>query len=147
MRGRGLHPAVADRSLADLTALDLGRIVVSELVQRSEIDPNEIDSVVFGQVIPGLTAASIAREVVLTSGLPRKIEAYTVARACATSVQAMVNAANAIALGQSDVAIAGGTESMSDPPIFTSCSPARASRTVSPRGGGACRCREPVRTR
>ncbi|MDP3500244.1 MAG: acetyl-CoA C-acyltransferase FadI [Myxococcales bacterium] len=105
---------------ADLTALDLGRIVVSELVQRSEIDPNEIDSVVFGQVIPGLTAASIAREVVLTSGLPRKIEAYTVARACATSVQAMVNAANAIALGQSDVAIAGGTESMSDPPIFTS---------------------------
>jgi len=105
---------------ADLTALDLGRIVVSELVQRSEIDPNEIDSVVFGQVIPGLTAASIAREVVLTSGLPRKIEAYTVARACATSVQAMVNAANAIALGLSDVAIAGGTESMSDPPIFTS---------------------------
>lgn len=105
---------------ADLTALDLGRIVVSELVQRSELDPNEIDSVVFGQVIPGLTAASIAREVVLTSGLPRKIEAYTVARACATSVQAMVNAANAIALGQSDVAIAGGTESMSDPPIFTS---------------------------
>ncbi len=105
---------------ADLTALDLGRIVVSELVQRSELDPDEIDSVVFGQVIPGLTAASIAREVVLTSGLPRKIEAYTVARACATSVQAMVNAANAIALGQSHVAIAGGTESMSDPPIFTS---------------------------
>ncbi|MBE2249054.1 MAG: acetyl-CoA C-acyltransferase FadI [Myxococcus sp.] len=105
---------------AELTALELGRMVVSELVQRSELDPNEIDSVVFGQVIPGLTAASIAREVVLTSGLPRKIEAYTVARACATSVQAMVNAANAIALGQSDVAIAGGTESMSDPPIFTS---------------------------
>ncbi|MER2559471.1 MAG: acetyl-CoA C-acyltransferase FadI [Myxococcaceae bacterium] len=105
---------------SELTALDLGRIVVQELVQRSELDPNEIDSVVFGQVIPGLTAASIAREVVLTAGLPRKIEAYTVARACATSVQAMVNAANAITLGQADVAIAGGTESMSDPPIFTS---------------------------
>lgn len=105
---------------AELTALELGRIVVQELVQRSELDPNEIDSVVFGQVIPGLTAASIAREVVLTAGLPRKIEAYTVARACATSVQALVNAGNAIALGQSDVAIAGGTESMSDPPIFTS---------------------------
>jgi acetyl-CoA acyltransferase len=105
---------------SDLTALDLGRIVVQELVQRSELDPNEIDSVVFGQVIPGMTAASIAREVVLTAGLPRKIEAYTVARACATSVQALVNAGMAIALGQSNVAIAGGTESMSDPPIFTS---------------------------
>lgn len=105
---------------SELTALDLGRLVVQELVQRCEIDPQEIDSVVFGQVIPGMTAASIAREVVLTSGLPRRIEAYTVARACATSVQAMVNAGMAIALGQSEVAIAGGTESMSDPPIFTS---------------------------
>ncbi len=105
---------------SELTALDLGRIVVQELVQRYELDPNVIDSVVFGQVIPGLTQASIAREVVLTSGLPRKIEAYTVARACATSAQATINAANAIALGQSEVAIAGGTESMSDPPIFTS---------------------------
>jgi acetyl-CoA acyltransferase len=105
---------------SELTALDLGRAVVQELIQRAEIDPNEIDSVVFGQVIPGMTAASIAREVVLTSGLPRRIEAYTVARACATSVQAMVNAGMAISLGQSEVAIAGGTESMSDPPIFTS---------------------------
>lgn len=104
----------------ELTALDLGRIVVQELVQRSELDADEIDSVVFGQVIPGLTAASIAREVVLTSGLPRHIEAYTVARACATSVQALVNAANAIALSQADIVIAGGTESMSDPPIFAS---------------------------
>ncbi|MCA3015852.1 MAG: acetyl-CoA C-acyltransferase FadI [Myxococcaceae bacterium] len=110
----------ASTVFADLTALDLGRIVVQELVQRAEIDPNELDSVVFGQVIPGLTAASIAREVVLTAGLPRKIEASTVARACATSVQAMVSAGMAIALGTSDVAIAGGTESMSDPPIFTS---------------------------
>ncbi len=105
---------------ADLTALDLGRIVVQELVQRYDLDPEEIDSVVFGQVVPGLTAASIAREVVLTSGLPRKIEAYTVARACATSIQAMINAGNSIALGTSHVALAGGTESMSDPPIFTS---------------------------
>jgi acetyl-CoA acyltransferase len=105
---------------AELTALDLGRIVVQELVQRTELDPKELDSVVFGQVIPGLTAASIAREVVLTAGLPRRVEASTVARACATSIQALVNGGNAIALGQADVVIAGGTESMSDPPIFTS---------------------------
>lgn len=105
---------------AHLTALDLGRIAVQELVQRSEIDPNEIDACVFGQVIPNLTATSIAREVVLAAGLPRKIEAHTTVRACATSAQALVNAANAIALGQSEVAIAGGTESMSDPPLFTS---------------------------
>lgn len=103
-----------------LTALDLGRMVVQELVQRAELDPNIIDQVVFGQVIPTLTAPSIAREVVIAAGLPRKIEAFTVARACATSIQAMTTAANAIAVGEAEVIIAGGTECMSDAPIFTS---------------------------
>jgi acetyl-CoA acyltransferase len=103
-----------------LTALDLGRLVVQELVQRAELDPNELNQLVFGQVIPTLTAPSIAREVVIAAGLPRRIEAFTVARACATSIQAMTTAANAIAVGEADVVIAGGTESMSDAPIFTS---------------------------
>jgi acetyl-CoA acyltransferase len=105
---------------AELTALDLGRAVVRELVERSELDPKEIDHLVFGQVIPTLTAPSIGREVVLAAGLPRKIEAHTATRACATSIQTLVNAAQTIALGNADVAIVGGTESMSDAPIFTS---------------------------
>ena len=113
---RGLRtPFVkAGTVFGELTALDLGRLVVQELVQRSEIDPNEIDQVVFGQVIPTLTATSIAREIVLAAGLPRRIEAHTTSRACATSLQAL------IAVGLSEVAVVGGTESMSDPPIFTS---------------------------
>lgn len=119
---RGLRtPFVKAGTLfGELTALELGRIVVQELVQRSEIDPSEIDQVVFGQVIPTLTATSIGREVVLAAGLPRRIEAHTASRACATSLQALVDAANSIAVGTSEVAIIGGTESMSDPPIFTS---------------------------
>ncbi|OJH40919.1 acetyl-CoA C-acyltransferase FadI [Cystobacter ferrugineus] len=119
---RGLRTpfAKAGTDFARLTALDLGRIVVQELVQRSEIDPQEIDQVVFGQVIPTLTAPSIAREVVIAAGLPRKIDAFTVSRACATSIQAMTTAANAIAVGEADVVLAGGTECMSDAPIFTS---------------------------
>jgi acetyl-CoA acyltransferase len=103
-----------------LTALDLGRIVVQELVQRAEIDPAQIDQVIFGQVVPGVTAPSIAREVVLASGLPRNIEAHTVARACATSIQALTDAVNSIAVGVSEVAIVGGTESMSDVPVYAS---------------------------
>ncbi|MDY7230406.1 acetyl-CoA C-acyltransferase FadI [Hyalangium rubrum] len=119
---RGLRtPFVKAGSVfSGLTALDLGKLVVQELVQRADIDPHEINQVVFGQVIPTLTAPSIAREVVIAAGLPRKIEAFTVARACATSIQAMTTAANAIAVGEADVVIAGGTESMSDAPIFTS---------------------------
>jgi acetyl-CoA acyltransferase len=109
-----------------LSALDLGKAVLQEIVQRYEIDPRKIDQVVFGQVIPNLTASSVARELVLLSGLPRTIEAHTVVRACATSVQATIAAANAISLGQAACAIAGGTESMSDPPIFTSRTLAQA---------------------
>src|SRR6266852_3277121 len=105
---------------SNLTALDLGRMVVQELVQRAELDPKEIDQVVFGQVIPNLTATSIAREVVIAAGLPKTIEAHTVVRACATSIQALTDAANSIALGQSDAALVGGTESISDVPIFAS---------------------------
>jgi acetyl-CoA acyltransferase len=115
----------------ELSALELGVIVVKELVQRYELDPTELDQVVFGQVVPGLTAGSIAREVVLLAGLPRSVEAHTVVRACATSVQALVAAANAIALGQADVVLAGGTESISDPPLFTSRPLARALVTAS----------------
>lgn len=119
---RGLRtPFVkAGSDFAKLTALDLGRMVVQELVQRAEFDPQVIHQVVFGQVIPTLTAPSIAREVVLAAGLPRQIDAFTVSRACATSIQALTTAANAIAVGEADVIIAGGTESMSDAPIFTS---------------------------
>jgi acetyl-CoA acyltransferase len=119
---RGLRtPFVkAGSAFASLTALDLGRLVVQELVQRADLDPNEINQLVFGQVIPTLTSPSIAREVVLAAGLPKGIEAYTVARACATSITSLTTAAQAIALGDVDVAVTGGTESMSDAPIFTS---------------------------
>jgi acetyl-CoA acyltransferase len=123
--------AKANTLFNDVSALELGVAVVKELVQRYELDAQTVDQVVFGQVVPGLTAGSIAREVVLLSGLPRSVEAHTVVRACATSVQALVAAANAIALGQADVVIAGGTESISDPPIFSSRALARALVTAS----------------
>lgn len=110
----------ANSVFADLTALELGRLVLQELVERFDLPRGEIDEVVFGQVIPTLTASSIAREVVLTAGLPRSIQTHTVARACATSIQAAVSVAQSILVGTSAVGLAGGTESMSDPPIFTS---------------------------
>jgi len=105
---------------ASLTSLDLGAGVVRELVERADVDPAEIDQIVFGQAIPTLLAPSIAREVGLASALPRGVEAHTVSRACATSIQAFTDVSSAMALGVSEVAIAGGTESMSDVPIFTS---------------------------
>jgi len=104
-------------SFRGLTALDLGRIAVSELVQRCELPPKEIEQIVFGVVIPIVQWPNIAREVGLAAGLPKTIEAHSVARACATSLQALTTAADAIALGEVDVAIVGGAEAMSDVPI------------------------------
>lgn len=113
-------------AFADLTALDLGKAVVSEIVARSEIDPKQIDQLVYGQVLPSLVAPNVAREIVLGTGLPRTIEAYSVSRACATSLQALASVAEAIGAGSIDVAIAGGTDSASDVPISVSKPIARA---------------------
>src|SRR5512138_1916064 len=108
----------AGTDFRDLSATDLGALVVNELVARSGIAPKEFDSVVFGQVIPSKTVTLIGREMVLRSQLPRSVQAHTVARACATSIQATTDAADQIALGHSSCAIAGGAESISDAPIF-----------------------------
>jgi acetyl-CoA acyltransferase len=105
---------------AKLTALDLGRICVAELLSRSGIKPSDVHQLVYGQVIPSLSVPNIAREIVLGVELPRSVEAYSVARACATSYQSTVNVAESILSGTVDVGIAGGADSASDIPMAVS---------------------------
>jgi acetyl-CoA acyltransferase len=102
------------------SALDLANLVVSELMQRVDLDPNEVDQVVYGQVAPSLQAPNIAREIVLATGMPKSIEAYSVSRACATSYQSAVNIAESIMTGAIDTGIAGGADSASVLPISVS---------------------------
>ena len=118
----GLRTPFAKQGSAykDLSALDLGKIVVAELLQRTGLEPKEVEQVVYGQVIPSLTVPNIAREIVLGTGMPRSIEAYSVARACATSYQAAVNVAESIQAGVIDCGIAGGADSASDVPMAVS---------------------------
>jgi len=103
-----------------MSALDLGRTVVAELLQRSELDPREVGVCVYGQVVPSLSAPNIAREIVLGTNMPKDIEAFSVSRACATSFQSMTSAAEAMLAGQHDVAVTGGADSASDVPIAVS---------------------------
>ncbi|HEX9241539.1 MAG TPA: acetyl-CoA C-acyltransferase FadI [Anaeromyxobacter sp.] len=110
----------AGTDFKDLSAVELGALVVNELVVRSGIPAKEFDSVVFGQVVPSTTVTLIGREMVLRTQLPRGVQAHTVSRACATSIQATTDAADQVRLGHSDCAIAGGAESVSDAPIFAS---------------------------
>jgi acetyl-CoA acyltransferase len=104
----------------EVSALDLANIVVAELLQRLELDPTEIQQVVYGQVVPSVEAPNIAREIVLATGMPKSIEAYSVSRACATSYQSTVNVAEAIMTGAIDTGLAGGADSASNVPITVS---------------------------
>ena len=104
----------------EVTALDLANIVVSEMLQRIDLDPKEIQQVVYGQVVPSVEAPNIAREIVLATGMPKSIEAYSVSRACATSYQSAVNVAEAIMTGAIDTGVAGGADSASNVPITVS---------------------------
>jgi acetyl-CoA acyltransferase len=104
----------------EVSALDLANIVVAELLQRVDLDPKEIQQVVYGQVVPSVEAPNIAREIVLATGMPKSIEAYSVSRACATSYQSAVNVAEAIMTGAIDTGLAGGADSASNVPITVS---------------------------
>ena len=103
-----------------LTAIDLGKRCVAELIQRTNLDGDLVEAIVYGTVVPSVTAPNIAREVSLMPMLPRGCEAYTVSRACASANQAITDAADQIALGHRDVVIAGGAESLSNVPILHS---------------------------
>jgi acetyl-CoA acyltransferase len=102
------------------SARELGVAVVGELLARSGLPSSALDQVVFGQVVPSLSGPNVAREVVLAAGLPRRVEAYSVSRACATSYQALVSAVESILAGSVECAVAGGTDSASDVPVTVS---------------------------
>ncbi|OBT15870.1 3-ketoacyl-CoA thiolase [Vibrio sp. UCD-FRSSP16_10] len=115
----GLRTPFARQSTAfdGVSALDLGKMVVGEMLARSEIDASLIEQVVFGQVIQMPSAPNIAREIVLGTGMNINTDAYSVTRACATSFQATANVVESIIAGNIEVGIAGGADSSSVLPI------------------------------
>jgi acetyl-CoA C-acetyltransferase len=106
-------------TLKDQPTTDLGALVVEKAVERSKIEPDQIDQVVFGNVIHSATEDMyMARVVAIKAGVPEEVPAFTVNRLCGTGVQAIVSAAQTIATGDADVAVAGGAESMSRGPYW-----------------------------
>ena len=102
--------------LKDLNAQKLGTMVVMALLERTKLDPKLVDEVVFGCVGQQSDAPNVSRIIALMSKLPIFVPAFTVQRNCASGLQAVVSAYQSIALGDADVVIAGGTESMSGAP-------------------------------
>jgi len=110
----------AGTSLKDVRAVDLARYATRELLERTNLDGDEVDEVVFGQVVPSALVPNIGREVSLLPQFPKEIPAYTLNRACASSNQAVSSAHDQIALGNANIIIAGGAEALSDIPILAS---------------------------
>ena len=110
----------AGTSFKALSAIDLGKLCVGELLQRTNLSGKEVEALVFGTVVPNVLAPNIAREVSLMPALPKGVQSYSVSRACASANQAITDAADQIALGHHEVVIAGGAESLSNVPILHS---------------------------
>lgn len=107
------------KSLKSVPPTQLGTIAAKAAIERAQIEPEHVDHVVFGNVIHTDTRDPyMARVVGIESGIPKETPAYTVNRLCGTGVQAIVSAAQAIATGDAQVALAGGAESMSRGPYW-----------------------------
>jgi acetyl-CoA acyltransferase len=139
--------ARAGTVLRSLSAIELGRLCVAELIQRTGLDGHDVDLLVFGTVVPSVLAPNIAREVSLIPHLGKGVQAFSVSRACASANQAITDAADQILLGHADCAIAGGAESLSTVPILHSRGfsdalvAASKARTLGARAGALARIR------
>lgn len=108
---------VLQGSLSDISAIDLGVIAARGAIERSGVNPQLIDQVVMGNVIQtSKDAIYFARHVALKAGLPIETPALTVNRLCGSGLQAIVNAAQMLQLGEGQIALAGGAENMTQAP-------------------------------
>jgi acetyl-CoA C-acetyltransferase len=105
-------------SLKDVSASDLGGIVIAEAVRRAGVPPAEVGDVILGCVLQAGNGMNVARQAALAAGLPAETPAETVNRVCGSGLQAVVHATEAISAGYADLVVAGGTESMSNAPYL-----------------------------
>src|SRR6516164_7302097 len=105
-------------ALKDMSAVDLGAIVIREAIARAGVPPADIGDAVMGCVLQAGNGMNVARQAGLKAGLPVDVPAETVNRVCGSGLQAVVHATEAIRVGYVDTVVAGGTESMSNAPYL-----------------------------
>ena len=102
----------------DVSAVDLGAVVIREAIARAGVDPAEIGDVIMGCVLQAGAGMNVARQAALKAGVPVEVPAETINRVCGSGLQAVVHAVEAVQAGFVDVMMAGGTESMSNAPFL-----------------------------
>lgn len=105
-------------SLTGFGATQLGGIVIEEVVRRAKIDKTDVDEVIMGQVLPCGYGQNPARQAALKAGLPFETQCFTINKVCGSGLKAVMLAAQAVQLGDADIVIAGGMESMTNAPYY-----------------------------
>ena len=105
-------------ALASLSAADLGSAAASACLERAGLDPNAVDQAILGHARQAGGGPNTARQVAYRAGIPVERPAYTINQACGSGLQAVFSAARAIRLGEAEIVLAGGTESMSNTPYM-----------------------------
>ncbi|KOY76981.1 Acetyl-CoA acetyltransferase [Apilactobacillus kunkeei] len=105
-------------ALKNFTSVDLGTIVTKAVIEQANIKPSDVDQVVFGNVIQAGAGQNISRQIEINSNIPYCSTANTVNQVCGSGLKAVRNAQAAIVMGDADVVIAGGVESMSNAPFL-----------------------------
>src|ERR1044071_9897667 len=105
-------------ALKSFTAPELGALVVAEAVRRAGIDPAIVDECIMGNVVAAGLGQNPARQAALHGGLPDHVAALTINKVCGSGLKAVMLAAQAIAVGDADIVVAGGMESMSNCPYL-----------------------------
>lgn len=101
----------------NLMSYELGQFAIKGLIQKTGLDPKEVDQVIMGTVISNVQTSNVAREAALGAGLPNTAHCQTVTQACISANRAICNGINEILVGNAEVVIAGGLENTSDTPI------------------------------
>jgi len=105
-------------TLKDLSAPDLGAVVIREAIRRAGVQPSDLGDVLMGCVLQGGAGMNVARQAAIKAGVPHEVPAETVNRVCGSGLQAVVHAVEATRVGYTDLVLAGGTESMSNAPYL-----------------------------
>ena len=105
-------------SLKNISAIDMGAMVVKEAVSRANIQPSDVDEVIIGQVGEIAEDGFVARAVSLKAGMPKETTAYSVNRQCGSGLQSIADAVLEVQTGQADVVVAGGVENISQLPYY-----------------------------
>ena len=109
---------VFNGALADVSAAELGSVVIKTSLERANVDRNNVDEVLFGNVLGAGLGQNIARQAAIGAGLPVSCGATTINKVCGSSLRAIILAAQAIQCGDADLIVAGGTESMTGAPYL-----------------------------